>query len=337
VHPKIDKKVEQSMTNNKIKFGVVLPTLSSSFEFSLKTSIAAEKLGFDSIWSADHFIPTERSYKLFGIKPTFDILEAWPVLAAFAALTIRVRLGTCVSPIPAYNPAVLAKIATTVDIISKGRLIFGAGAGYHELEFKAYNFPWEEYKERIERTREGIEIIKKLWTEPTVTYSGKYFRVENAISNPKPVQKPHPPIWFGGESKRTIKMVAELGNGWLPAALSIHDLQQKISLLKKYADEKGRSIKEIELGYFPVTNVSLNAGEAIEKSRQLIRAGEEQPDIDVDSRLEWGIHGSPDMAIKQIKKFIDVGVQHFVFHIIPQKNTIKCMELLANKVIPHLG
>ncbi|MEM2111503.1 MAG: LLM class flavin-dependent oxidoreductase, partial [Candidatus Bathyarchaeia archaeon] len=301
----------------------------------MKTAIAAEKFGFDSIWSIDHFIPTERSYKLFDIKPTFDILQAWPVLAALAALTKRVRLGTCVSPLPAYNPAVLAKLATTVDIISKGRLIFGAGAGYHKLEFKAYNFPWEEYKERMQRAREGVEIIKKLWTEPTVTYSGKYFKVENAISNPKPVQKPHPPIWFGGESARIIKVVAELGDGWLPAALSAQDLQKKISLLKTYAEERGRNLEEIELGYFPVTNVSLNAEEAIKTSKRLIAAGEEQPDVDIDSRLDWGVHGSPDMAIQQIEKFLEAGVQHFVFHIVPQRNTIACMKLLAEKVIPQ--
>lgn len=324
------------MSDDRIKFGVLLPTMSNSFELSLRTARAAEKFGFDSIWVPDHFIPTERSYRLFGIEPTFDILQAWPVLGALATVTERVRLGTCVSPIPAYNPAVLAKIVATVDVISNGRVIFGAGAGYNEIEFRAYDFPWEGHKERVQRVREGIEIMKKLWTEPVVTFLGRYFRVENAVSNPKPIQKPHPPIWFGGESARIIEMVAEVGDGWIPAALSIQDLRQKIDQLKMHVRKRGRDLREIEIAYFPVTNVSLDAEEALEISRKLVAAGEEQPEVDVDSRLGWGVHGSPEMAIQQIERFIEVGVRHFIFHIIPQQRTIGCMELLAKEVIPYL-
>ncbi len=325
-----------SAMSKKVKFGVVLPVMSRSFEHSLRVALLSEKLGFDSILTPDHYIPTERSYKLFGIETTFDILQAWPLLAALAAETKNVKLGTCVSPIPAYNPAVLAKISATVDIISRGRLIFGAGAGYHEFEFRAYDFPWERFKERMLRTREGVEIIRKLWTEEKVTYNGKYYNVNGAIGNPKPIQKPHPPIWFGGESRRTMKLVAEMGDGWLPAALSPPELEEKIAQLERFCQENGRSLGEIEIACFPVTNVSDDAREARELSKALIKAGEEQGDIDVDLRLKWGIHGSPEMAVEQIESFIEAGANHFVFHIVPQRNTEECMKKLSEEVIGEL-
>jgi len=118
--------------------------------------------------------------------------------------------------------------------------------------------------------------------------------------------------------------------------MSVQDYQQKIGQLEIFAEEAGRSLREIELGYFPVTNISLKAEEAIKTSKLLIAAGEEQPNVDIDSRLEWGVHGSPEMAIQQIEEFTNIGVKHFVLHIIPQKNTVNCLKLIAEEVITQL-
>lgn len=323
------------MSSLGVKFGVLLPTLSSSFEFVLRTATLAEDSGFDSVWCADHFIPTERSYRLFRIPTTFDVLGASPVLSALASRTTRMSLGTSVTPIPAHNPGILAKVAATADIVSNGRLVLGAGTGYNKLEFKGYGFPWAGYVERFHRMREGVEIIRRLWTEPEVDYSEKYYRLEKAVCYPKPVQKPHPPVWLGGKSALMIGAVAELGDGWLPAAMSPEDYREKAVKLERLAAEVGTSFGEIELGCFSVTNVSLDAEEALETSRRCIAAGEERSDVDVGTRLTWGVHGSPEMAVERVEEFIEAGVRHFVLHIIPQGNTIDCLRLVGEEVIPR--
>ena len=185
--------------------------------------------------------------------------------------------------------------------------------------------------------REGVEIIKRLWTEPIVSHNGTYYRVKEAVSNPKPVQKPHPPVWFGGRSRELMKAVAELGDGWLPAIMTPQTYRTRLDDMEDLAADAGRSLKEIEAGYFPVTNISLNAKEALETSKRCIAAGEidQSASLSMETRLKWGVHGSPEMAVENIEEFVDAGVRHFVFHIIPQRNTIGCMRLLAEKVLPQ--
>jgi F420-dependent oxidoreductase-like protein len=165
-------------------------------------------LGFDTAWVFDHFLP------IFS-DPTGPCLEGWTALAALAMATKNVRLGVMVTGNTYRHPAVLAKMATTVDIISGGRLILGMGAGWFELEHKEYGIPFPHVGERLARLGESLEIIKRLWTEEHVTFTGRYYQCNDAVFNPKPVQKPHPPILVGAGGERVaLGIVARHANLW---------------------------------------------------------------------------------------------------------------------------
>jgi alkanesulfonate monooxygenase SsuD/methylene tetrahydromethanopterin reductase-like flavin-dependent oxidoreductase (luciferase family) len=201
-----------------LRFGVHLP-IHGAYDFSatLKTAITADRLGYHSIWVGDHFFLPEGAYVNIGGDPKRpDKLDAWTGLAAIAVQTKQVKIGTRVSPIPFYLPARLAKIVATVDVISHGRVILGVGAGWYKEEAVSYGVEWNSHRERIAKMVEGLEAILKLWTEERATYRGTYYQLANAPFWPKPVQKPHPPAWFGGSSKAIIDATVRYGNGILP-------------------------------------------------------------------------------------------------------------------------
>lgn len=202
----------------KVQFGVHLPIHGPyDYKVFLDMVMFIDRLGFDYFTVGDHFfLPSELYVKVGGDPSKPNKLDAWTVLAAAAAKTKNVRLGTRVSPIPFYIPSRLAKIVATADIISNGRIIFGVGAGWYGEEAIAYGVGWGSHRERIERMLEGLEIILDLWSKERTTYEGKYYRVLDAPCWPKPLQKPHPPIWFGGLSKAIIRATVKYGDGIFP-------------------------------------------------------------------------------------------------------------------------
>jgi len=145
-----------------------------------------------------------------------ETVDAWTILAALASQTERVRLGTCVTPIPFRSPQMLAKMVATVDQLSNGRTILGVGAGWHKPEFEAYSH-WDENKVRVAKTREAIQLIMKLWTsQDALNFEGTYYSCRGAILEPKPVQKPHPPLWFGTTGSYMLRLARRYGDGWIP-------------------------------------------------------------------------------------------------------------------------
>lgn len=201
-----------------LKFGVHLPTHGEyGYREVLEVSLAADELGFNSLWVGDHFFLPREFYEKTGWDPDKpNKLDAWTLLSALATQTKRIRLGARVSPLPFYEPAKLAKIVATVDIISEGRVNFGVGAGWFRDEAVSYGVYWGRHEERISRMLEALEIVLKLWVEEDkVTYIGKFYRVVEAPFWPKPIQKPHPPIWFGGSSNAILKATAKYGDGLL--------------------------------------------------------------------------------------------------------------------------
>ena len=191
---------------NKTKIGVFLPFYAfkspQTFERVRNVVLECERLGYDSIWLDDHL--------MYGKTP---ILECWTTLSALASLTAKIRLGTMVLCNSYRNPALLAKMAATLDVISNGRLELGIGAGVQKDEHEAYGIPFPKPSERIERMKEAVEIIKKLWTEENANYQGKYYTVNEAVCLPKPLQKPHPP-------KDTCAIEVNLSLGKEPPSLS---------------------------------------------------------------------------------------------------------------------
>src|SRR5438094_3403544 len=192
----------------RIRFGIQTPNQSVAWDDLLAAWKEAEALGFDSAWVFDHFIP------IFGNQDG-PCLEGWTMLAALAAETRRLRVGVMVTGNTYRNPALLAKMATTVDQVSHGRLVLGIGAGWFERDHAAYGFPFGSPRERARKLAEALQVITKLWAEDHPSFHGKFYTLERAPFAPRNVQKPHPPIVIGGQGKRWIvPLVARYADGW---------------------------------------------------------------------------------------------------------------------------
>jgi F420-dependent oxidoreductase-like protein len=198
----------------------------------------AESAGFDGAWVFDHFTP------LYG-DPNGPCLEGWTLLAGLAAVTSRIRLGVLVTAITYRHPSVLATEAITVDHILKGRLELGLGAAWHQPEHEALGIPFPPLKERAERLEEGVQVIRLLMTKDGVTFNGRRYQLAGASYHPKPVQRPHPPIWIGaGGEQLMLPIVARQADAW-HAFGSEDSMARKSRLLDQLAEKAGRDPKAI--------------------------------------------------------------------------------------------
>src|SRR5438876_933332 len=228
-------------TKKNLRFGIKTAQQNTSYEAILRVWTEADSIpSIEHAWAFDHFIP-------LGPDPTGPQLEGWTLLAALAARTERLRLGLMVTGNTYRYPAVLANMATTVDIISNGRLDFGIGAGWNELEHQMYGIPLYTTGERIRRLGEACEVIKLLWTETVANFNGKYYQLKDARCEPKPVQKPYPPFVIGGSGEQlTLRVVAQYADIWNFVGGSVEDFQHKQAVLDEHCAAIGRDPATIE-------------------------------------------------------------------------------------------
>jgi F420-dependent oxidoreductase-like protein len=192
-----------------------------------------EDAGFDGVWVFDHFKP------LYG-DPNGPCMEGWTLLAALAASTERIRLGTLVTGVTYRHPSVLAAEAVTVDQLSGGRLELAIGAAWFEGEHRELGIPFPPTRERTERLEEAVQVIRLLMTEDRASFEGKHYRLEAATYRPRPVQQPHPPIWIGASGvQRTIPIAARHADVWHGFG-SIESLERKAMVLEQAAEAAGR-------------------------------------------------------------------------------------------------
>lgn len=211
-----------------VEFGIMPWFYLESLARDFRQVVSLEEMGYDAIWTGDHlFVPR------YG--PTFD---AFTVLAALAVTTRRARIGSAVALVPLRPPALVAKEATTVDLLSGGRLLLGVGVGGE--------FPWEfaacgvETRERGRRMDEALPLLRRLWRGEEVSYAGSYFRLERFRLEPLPCQPGGPPLWVGGRSRRALRRAALLGDGYMPYLVSPEGYRQELALLRRWASEAGR-------------------------------------------------------------------------------------------------
>jgi F420-dependent oxidoreductase-like protein len=276
----------------------------------------AEALGFHSGWLFDHFMePTRR-----GI--TYDpILEAWTTLSTLAAETKRLRLGVTVLCVAYRHPAVLAKMASTLDVISEGRVELGVGAGWARNEFKAYGFHFDRPAVRIAKLRETVIILKKMFTEARPTFNGTYYAIRHAINNPKPVQQ-QLPIWIGGTGEQhTLRVVAELADGWNFEGLTLDEYMRKLAVLDQHCAIVGRKITEIRKSLQTKLVVAPN-DRAVK--RIIGSMGVSSP--------RGIIAGTPDQCIDTIGEYIDHGVSLFLLNFIGSE-PLRALRLFAKEVL----
>ena len=225
----------------KLRFGIKTAQQNTSYEDILRVWLEADSIpSIEHAWAFDHFIP-------LGPDPTGSQLEGWTLLGALAARTERVRVGLMVTGNTYRHPAVLAKIGATVDVISHGRLDFGIGAGWNELESNMYGIPLYAPGERIRRLDEACEVIKRLWTETVANFDGRYYQLKDARCEPKPIQKPYPPFVIGGSGEQlTLRVVAKHANIWNFVGGSVDRFRHKIEVLEGHCADVGRDPSTIE-------------------------------------------------------------------------------------------
>jgi F420-dependent oxidoreductase-like protein len=216
-----------------MRFGLDVAQHQLAWDELLGRARYAEEAGFDGIWVFDHF------EALYG-DPAGPSLEGWTLLGALAAATERVRLGALVTGITYRHPSVLATQAVTVDHVSGGRLELGIGAAWNEHEHRALGIPFPPIRERAERLEEAVIVMRSLMTEDTVSFDGRHYRLEDATYHPRPVQRPHPPIWIGARGeRRTIPVAARQADVWHVDG-SLEGLRRRARVLDRAAEEAGR-------------------------------------------------------------------------------------------------
>ena len=222
-----------------VRFGIQVPQQNGDWNDMLTLWQEADRLDFDTAWVFDHFLP------IFS-DPTGPCIEGWTALSALAQATQKIRLGVMVTGNTYRHPAVLAKMAATVDIISNGRLIFGIGAGWFELEHQVYDMPFPPIGERLISLDESLTLIKKLWTQETANFTGRHHHLHDAPFEPKPIQQPHPPILVGaGGEKIALGIVARHADMWNTFG-SPETFRHKIEVLTEHCAHIGRDPDEIE-------------------------------------------------------------------------------------------
>jgi F420-dependent oxidoreductase-like protein len=305
-----------------IKFGIQTGQQNVTYADVVAIWKQAEGLGFDSAWDFDHFIPIR------GDRDA-PCLENWTLLAALATQTSRIRIGTLVNGNTYRNPALLAKMATTVDQISGGRLELGLGAAWFEPEHEAYGFPFYSPKERADRLGEALQVISKLWNDDHPSFSGQYYSLKQAPFSPKNVQQPHPPIVVGGKGKKWIMpLVARYADAWnVPIGVTPKGIENRREIIRAECARIGRTPCDIEVQAFlvlySITDVPF-AGGAIRLGARMME----------DKRVAQAIlAGSPNEISERIQTYVDAGVTHIIMNIQPPYDP-ELLQRFAAEVMP---
>lgn len=319
-----------------LKFGVFVPQgwqmdlaqiedPIEKYEAMTRAAQAADKGPWDSIWVYDHFHTVPRP----EMESTF---ECWTITSTLVRDTKRVRVGQMVGCNGYRNPALYAKIASTVDVASHGRLNAGLGAGWYEHEWRAYGYGFPEMKVRMAMFKEACEIVHRMWTEDYPTFKGAYYTIDRPINEPKGVQKPHPPLWIGGSGEKvTLKLVAQFGD-----ACNIDSepdtIGHKLSVLRQHCEAVGRPyeqiIKSCTIGAF-VIDKGADAERATAKARGSKTLQEFAP--------EGGMVADADRLAERIHELVDAGIDYVIVYIPGIAYDLEPLHRFESEVIPMLA
>jgi len=307
----------------KILFGIQTGQQETTYNDLVAIWQEAEALGFDSAWDFDHLTPIRGNVN----NPC---LEGWTLLSALATQTTKLRMGTLVTGNTYRNPALLAKMVTTVDQISNGRVYLGIGAAWFESEHRFYGFPFYSAKERTERLGEALEVITKLWTVDHPSFEGKYYALKDAPFSPAPIQKPHPPIVIGGKGKKWIMpLVAKYADGWnVPIGVSPAGIKARMQIVHEECQRIGRTPCDPEVSAFLVlyamSDIPL-AGPALQLGARVIAGKGVSRSI---------LAGSAKEITDRIREYVDAGATHIIVHIEPPYDA-NLLRRFAKEVMPN--
>jgi F420-dependent oxidoreductase-like protein len=316
------------------RFGLQLPSFTFPgvpddrlFERIMEIASAAEGSGFDSFWVMDHY------HQIGHIGPPSDpMLEAYTLLSAVAARTSRVKLGAMVTGVTYRNPACLAKVVTTLDVVSSGRAILGIGAAWNEEESRAYGYGWPSTAERFERLEDALQICRAMFTRPQSTFNGRRHHIEGAFNIPQPVQTGGPKILIGGGGeKKTLRLVAQyadMWNGFGDPDTVLH----KIEVLGQHCRDVGRDpadIMKTRLGTLIVTKTK----EEAETRREEFKKRRGVDDAMLPSMLICGV---ADAVGDAVQAYFDIGLDGLIFNM-PAGSTPEDVEFAGRTLTERFG
>lgn len=323
----------------KIKFGFFLPT--GDFAKARAAAEWADNHGFYSVSINDHFFSPLGS-------PQTPQLECFTTLSAIAAVTRNVRLAPAMTAMSFRHPPMLAKMASTLDQISNGRLVLGLGSGWQRNEYDAHGYPYPANLERIDQLADAVKLIKAMWTQKEPTYHGRYFAIEKAYNNPRPVQKPHPPIMIGGSGKKILELVAAEAQIASLAPPIIHgkdaiqdpsavvkfnkaDMRRRLAMLQGFAREAGRDADSIEIGCLAMVNVARDprqASAAVKSVASSMGFASEEAVREAPMLLA----GTPDQVKRELRSRIEeFGITYFI--VFP--SSAESRDLLVSEIMPE--
>ena len=305
----------------RVRFGIQTPPQNVTWRELRDGWSMIERLGYDTAWVFDHFFP-------ILTDPSGPCFEGWVSLAALMAENERIEAGVLVTGNTYRHPAVLAKMAATLDHTSNGRMILGIGAAWFELEHTAYGIPFYTTGERIRRLDEAVEIIKRLWSERQVTFEGRYYQLKDAYCEPKPVRRP--PIMIGGSGEKLmLRVVAKHADQW--NTFGTPELfRHKIGVLGEHCSAVGRNIDEIEVSWAGMGLVT----DSKEVKEQMVRGMAEAFGRPVEEVEPGLLVGEAGLVRDRIHKLIEAGVTHFIL-IANSPYNLDSIRRFAEEVMPE--
>lgn len=301
----------------------------NQFLFSKSVALKAEQLGYDAGYVYDHFIP------YYGDKRTLPFFEAYTLLSAIASITTKLRVGQVVTCNSYRSPSLLAKMSSTLDAISNGRLEFGIGAGWFEHEYNSYGYQFDSASTRIEQLDESLIIIKKMWQKEKSSFKGKHYSIKNAICSPKPIQNPHPPIMVGGTGQKLIAVAAKHATRYNHPFGTPEILQSKIEMLKTQCKKTKRNFHEIENSVLLRVLVGKDKDDIKQIVGQLKKKNESISEFVMRSKDSIAL-GTPNEVIEYLQKYVNIGISYFIVNFIGLSNSLEMLSLFSKKVRPRL-
>jgi F420-dependent oxidoreductase-like protein len=318
---------ETTMPSRRIKFGVYIPQ-DAPYPIVRQLAQAADQLGYHSLWCIDHLIGA-------SVNVEAPMLECWTLMAAMAEATERIRIGTMVLCNAFRPPAMLAKMAASLDVMSNGRLEFALGAGWYKKEFQQYGFAFPAPAIRIRQLEEALEVIKRMWTQDEASFHGIYYHIDGAVNNPKPLQKPYPPLHIGGRGEKLmLRLVAKHADIWnVAAGTSLAEYRHKVAVLEEHCHAIGRDPASIERSRQMIVVLS----EAPRQRARKMREAQQRFAL-FGNMQQLAIRGTPQECIVQIREVIDLGVTSFVLFlsdvsIHPEDRGVETLRFFAEKVL----
>ena len=300
-----------------MRFAVAIPQFAVDPQEVRRFLVRAEELGFDGAWTQEQII---------GSKPVISPLE---LMAYAAACTERIRLGCAVFVTPLRNPVHLAKSITSLDQLSGGRIDVGVGTGGKFRPFAAFDSSPEHL---VTRFTEGLALMKRLWTEPTVTFDGQFWQLKDAPMEPKPVQRPHPPVWFGANHPNAVRRAVKLGDGFIGAGSSTTArFADSVTIAREAMAELGHpDFKIAKRVYLAVDDNAERARTRIGEALGSLYAGFPLNDI-----VSVAVHGTPDDVVRGLQEVADSGAEMILLN--PMFDEHEQMERLTAEVLPRLN